>query len=98
MKKRLAIVGLALALMLAVAGSVAANGVGTVFIANETGGTVTVLDGVNHLTVERTGVGEGPHSLAFSSVFQRVYIVNREDAGVVILDRQTYTVVARNRF
>ncbi len=60
MKKKLAIVGLALATLMAVAGKVAANGVGTVFIADETGGTVTVLDGVNHLTVERTGVGEGP--------------------------------------
>ena len=94
MKKRLVTLALSLATVLLITGTIAANGVGTVFIADETGGTVTVLDGVNHLTVERAMVGEGPHSLAFSPDFQRVYIVNREGAAVVILDRQTYTVVA----
>jgi len=95
LKKRLTIFALSLVTVLVMTGTITANGGGSVFIADETGGTVTVLDGVNHLTVERTMVGEGPHSLAFSPDFQRVYVVNREGAAVVILDRQTYTVVAR---
>ena len=93
---RLRYIGLlaVLAWMLASGPAVLANGVGTIFVADEESGTVTVLDGVQHLAVERIRVGNGPHAVVFSLDFQRVYVLNKGGANIAIIDRQSYAVVA----
>jgi len=71
-----------------------ANGIGTVFVMNEGDGTVTVLDGVNHLAVERVRVGAGPRAGAVSTDMRFVWVANRDGGNLSVLDRTTYTVVA----
>lgn len=70
--------------------SVAANGVGTIFVVNEAGGSVSILEQVGHTVLETIAVDAGPASVAFSPD-GRVALVASHDAGTItLIDRDVY--------
>ena len=71
---------------------VAAGGVGTVYVANAGDSSITVLDGTNHIAIDRVRVGSGPSAVAFSVDGRNVWVANQESGQLTVIDRGTQTV------
>ena len=73
------------------ASRVAAGGGGTVYVMNSGDESVTVLDGINHIPIDRVGVSSGPTAAAFSVDGHDVWVANQESGQLLVIDRGTQT-------
>ena len=90
------VVGLLIGLMLLAPGNrdlIWANGVGTVYVANEDSGTVSVIDPHAKITVEVINVGGTPHALALSSAGDFLYVVNNSTNSLNVIDTRLQAVI-----
>ncbi len=66
---------------------------GTVWVADEFGNSITVIDAsTNELITTLTGI-EGPHNLQVSPDGARVWAVSGHDSTAVVIDAQTYELI-----
>jgi YVTN family beta-propeller protein len=65
----------------------------TVYVANETAGTVSVVNGATNAVTATIPVGAGPTGIAVSENYNRVYTANNSAGTVSIIDGSTNTVV-----
>ena len=75
------------------ASRVAGGGGGTVYVMISGDESVTVLDGINHIPIDRVGVSSAPTAAAFSVDGHDVWVANQESGQLLLIDRGTQTVV-----
>jgi PQQ-dependent catabolism-associated beta-propeller protein len=67
----------------------------TVFVSNEKGNTITVVDGDSLEVVREVAVGERPRGIALSPDARFLYICASEDDTVQIMDTETFEIVGQ---
>lgn len=88
--------GLLLALTLAMPLTPAqAKGTGLIFVSNEKGASVTVLDGKSYKRVAVIAVGKLPRGMAFNPAHTKIYVACGDSNEVDVIDVKTLKVVAR---
>ncbi len=60
-----------------------------VYVANQSDGTVSVIDGGSNTVVSRVTVGSSPGAVAVNSVTNKIYVANSGDATVTVIDGNT---------
>jgi len=66
---------------------------GKTYVANQSGGTVTIIDNATHATTTVT-VGNAPWGLAVNPSTNRIYVANAAGNSVTVIDGSTDAVVA----
>jgi YVTN family beta-propeller protein len=67
---------------------------GTIYVANAGDSSVTVLDGTNHVAIDRIRIGAGAQSIAFNPLGHQVWTANRESGNLSVIETKTQTVIA----
>lgn len=76
---------------------VMANGVGTIFVANEGSSTVSVLEHVGQTVLVTVPVGPAPRSVAITPDGRTAFVANRGNGTVSAIDRDYYQVSMTTR-
>lgn len=67
---------------------------GRLYVSNESGNSVSVVDTVSGSVVATIPVGAAPQSVAVNSATHRVYVSNSGDASLTVLDGTSESVIA----
>ena len=76
---------------------VMANGVGTIFVANEGSSTVSVLEHVGQTVLVTVPVGPAPRSVAITPDGRTAFVANRGNGTLSAIDRDYYQVSMTTR-
>jgi YVTN family beta-propeller protein len=74
-----------------------ANGVGTIFVANEAGNSVSVIEHIGNAVLATINVGGAPQAIAFTGDGRFALIANRGSSTLSQIDRDLYEVTATVR-
>src|SRR6266542_6730364 len=74
-----------------------ANGIGTIFVANERSNNVSVIEHVSNTVLANIQVGNGPHAVSFTRDGRFALVANRSAGSLSIIDRDAYQTSATVR-
>src|SRR5688500_20217053 len=67
-----------------------ANGIGTIFVANERSNNVSVIEHATNSVLANIQVGNGPRSISFTRDGRFTLVANRTAGSLSIIDRDQY--------
>ena len=65
-----------------------------IYVANQGGDTVSVIDGANNVVIATVPVGDRPFAIGVNSTTGRVYVTNQDDDTVSVIDGTSNAVIA----
>ncbi|HRY60428.1 MAG TPA: IPT/TIG domain-containing protein [Patescibacteria group bacterium] len=65
-----------------------------IYVANQTSGNVSVINGATNAWIKNITVGTGPRAIAVNSVTNRIFVANTSSNNVSVIDGSTDTLIS----